>query len=81
MTAAAPDLGALVKDACDQSDDAYELALELESLLDALCEPDNAPKWVFPIHRMAKRICQSADLAHTAAIRLRSVVPGADHAG
>lgn len=50
---------------------AHELAFELDTLLDAMGEPEEPPKWVFPLRRMAQRACEAADIAHTAALRVR----------
>lgn len=62
---------ALAKAAVEQADTAYELILELENLLAALGEPDQPPKWVFSLYRMAERACRAADVAHTAAVNVR----------
>lgn len=61
----------LAQQAVEQADQAYELALELESLLEGLGEPNDPPKWVFALHRMAQRTCRAADVAHTAALNVR----------
>lgn len=62
----------LAQRAVDQAYAAYDLCLELEVLLDALGEPNAPPKWVFSLHRMAERAATAADVAHTAALRVRS---------
>lgn len=66
----------IAQQAVELADTAYELGLELETLLEALGEPNDPPKWVFPLHRMASRVTRAADLAHTAALRVRESVDG-----
>lgn len=66
----------LAQRAVEQADQVYELGLELETLLEALGEPDVPPKWVFPLHRMAKRVCLAADHSHTAALHVRQILDG-----
>lgn len=66
----------LAQKAVELADTAYELGLELETLLEALGEPNDPPKWVFSLHRMASRVTLAADLAHTAALRVRESVDG-----
>lgn len=61
----------LAQQAVEQADQAYELALELESLLDGLGESTNPPKWAFSLHRMANRAARAADVAHNAALNVR----------
>lgn len=61
----------LAQQAVEQVYVAYDLALELETLLEALADPDDAPKWAFALHRMALRIKDAADLGHTAALNVR----------
>jgi len=61
----------LAQRSVEQADVAYELALELETLLDAIGEPNDPPKWAFPLARMAQRICVATDVAHSAALNVR----------
>ncbi|WCM91126.1 hypothetical protein M5C99_11855 [Acidovorax sp. NCPPB 2350] len=57
--------------AVEQAYAAFDLVLELETLLLALGEPDAPPKWVFHLSRMAERASRAADVAHTAALKVR----------
>lgn len=66
----------LAQAAADQVYAAYDLALEMEVLLAAINEPNDAPKWAFPLHRMVERITMAADLGHTAVIRVRGAIEG-----
>lgn len=50
----------------------YDLALELETLLAALDDSPDAPKWAWPLHRMAERVTKSADQSHIALLRMRA---------
>ncbi|WP_156967501.1 hypothetical protein [Comamonas granuli] len=65
----------LARQAVTQAEAAYELALELQTLLDALsgAKDDSAPAspLIFPLQRMANRACLAADVAHVAALRVR----------
>lgn len=58
--------------ACEQVYQAYDLALELSTLLEAINAPDDAPKWSWPLYRMAARVMDAADNSHTACLRVKS---------
>lgn len=61
----------LAQQAVERADEAYELALELETLLDAIGEVGDPPKWVFPLAGMTRRINAAAGIAHDAALKVR----------
>ena len=73
---ASADLIAEVELSAAQSSDAYELLLELDTLLDAfvgVTQLDNTPvgQLVFSLHRMVHRSCMAADVAMCTAARVR----------
>ena len=61
----------LAQDAAKQADDVYGLALELQTLLEAVGDASEPPKWAYPLCRMVTRITTAADHAHTATVRVR----------
>lgn len=65
-----PTLDDLVPMVKIQSDRAYELALELSSILEAFNELEEPPKMVFTISRMADRVTEIADTLHCNCLRL-----------
>lgn len=66
----------LAQIAVDQVSQAYDLALELSTFLEVINEPEDPPKWAFPLQRMVDRIRDAADEAHTAALRTRGGIGG-----
>lgn len=62
----------LAEAACEQVYQAYDLALELSTLLEVLSSLDEAPKWAFPLHRMAQRVMSATDVSHAACLRVMS---------
>jgi hypothetical protein len=70
----------LARIAVTKSEAAYELVLELKTLLDALSgdEADSASPspLIFPLQRMADRACLAADVAYVEALRVRDSLGG-----
>lgn len=50
---------------------AYDLALELATLLQVFADLDPMPGWAFPLARLAGRVRDQSDEAHTSLLRLR----------
>lgn len=61
----------LAQDAAKQADGVYGLALELQTLLEAVGDVGDPPKWVYPLCCMVTRITMAADHAHIATVRVR----------
>ena len=61
----------LAQDAAKQADGVYGLALELQTLLEAVGDANDPPKWAYPLCCMVTRITSAADHAHTATVRVR----------
>ncbi|WP_336693626.1 hypothetical protein [Delftia acidovorans] len=70
----------LARAAVTQTEASYELALELQTLLDGLAQKDDSSSvslLIFPLQRMANRACLAADLAYVAALRARDALGAA----
>lgn len=61
----------LAQDAAKQADGVYGLALELQTLLEAVGDANDPPKWAYPLCCMVTRITTLADHAHIATVRVR----------
>lgn len=69
----------------DLANEAYELALELRCLFEALLKLDDTADsggvitpLAFAFERMAARACSAADVAHTSALRLCTALGGGE---
>jgi hypothetical protein len=61
-----------------QAEVSYTLALELSAILDAFNDLPDAPSWVFPLHAMAHRVKDAADLSQIEAYRVYGCLAGGE---
>lgn len=72
-----PEVAALVAlgdTATADSDQAYDMALELSTLLESFNDLEPAPKWAFALSRYAGRLASMADKAHCETLRFAAAV-------